>query len=54
MFALAITGEPGVGKTTLLMKVVEFLKSKGINIYGFYCPLAVLNLGLSSFVGGCG
>jgi len=38
MFALAITGEPGVGKTTLLMKVVEFLKSKGINIYGFYCP----------------
>jgi len=38
MIALAITGEPGVGKTTLLMRIIEFIKSEGIYVYGFYCP----------------
>jgi len=33
-----ITGEPGVGKTTLLLKVVDELLHKGIYVSGFYCP----------------
>ncbi len=33
-----ITGEPGVGKTTLFFKVVEALKENGISVGGFYCP----------------
>jgi len=33
-----ITGEPGVGKTTLLLKIVNELSRKGINVSGFYCP----------------
>lgn len=31
---LLITGSPGVGKTTLLLKVAEALKAKGINVGG--------------------
>jgi len=38
VIALAITGDPGVGKTTLLMKIVEFMRSRSIYVYGFYCP----------------
>ncbi|BFH72554.1 NTPase [Sulfurisphaera javensis] len=33
-----ITGEPGVGKTTLFLKVVKELENKGFKISGFYCP----------------
>lgn len=33
-----ITGRPGVGKTTILMKIVKELRSKNINVTGFYCP----------------
>ncbi len=35
---IGITGRPGVGKSTLFFKVVNAVKSKGINVYGFYCP----------------
>ncbi|MDK6027848.1 nucleoside-triphosphatase [Ignisphaera sp. 4213-co] len=38
MVAIAITGEPGVGKTTLLLKLVEYLRSMNVTVYGFYCP----------------
>ena len=33
-----ITGEPGVGKTTLFFKVVNALKERGVRVGGFYCP----------------
>jgi len=33
-----ITGEPGVGKTTLLLKIVNELSRKDIHVSGFYCP----------------
>ena len=33
-----ITGEPGIGKTTLLLKIVSELLRKGLNVSGFYCP----------------
>ncbi|MQL56582.1 NTPase [Acidianus ambivalens] len=33
-----ITGRPGVGKTTLLMYVVEEVKKRGYKVVGFYCP----------------
>lgn len=35
---IAITGRPGVGKTTLFFKVVNELKESGVEVYGFYCP----------------
>ncbi len=35
---IAITGRPGVGKTTLFFKVISELKESGIEVYGFYCP----------------
>ncbi len=35
---IAITGRPGVGKTTLFFKVVNKLKESGVEVYGFYCP----------------
>lgn len=35
---LAITGRPGVGKTTLFRKLYEALASRGVRIVGFYCP----------------
>lgn len=31
-----ITGKPGTGKTTLVMKLSSYLQEKGINITGFY------------------
>ena len=31
-----ITGKPGTGKTTLIMKLSSYLQEKGINITGFY------------------
>ena len=31
---LLLTGDPGVGKTTVLIKMVEALKAKGINVGG--------------------
>ncbi|MEM3153495.1 MAG: nucleoside-triphosphatase, partial [Candidatus Bathyarchaeia archaeon] len=31
---LLITGSPGVGKTTLLLKVVEALKARGCSVGG--------------------
>lgn len=35
---IALTGRPGVGKSTVFMKVVEELLSAGCSVYGFYCP----------------
>jgi nucleoside-triphosphatase len=35
---VALTGRPGVGKSTIFMKVVQELNSLGYRIYGFYCP----------------
>ncbi|MEM2207308.1 MAG: nucleoside-triphosphatase [Sulfolobales archaeon] len=33
-----ITGRPGVGKSTVFMKVVEGLRTRGYKVCGFYCP----------------
>ncbi|MEM0043895.1 MAG: NTPase [Sulfolobales archaeon] len=35
-----ITGRPGIGKTTVFMKVVEMLRREGSKVLGFYCPEA--------------
>ncbi len=35
---VVITGRPGVGKTTLVKRVLERLASDGISVIGFYCP----------------
>jgi len=35
---IAITGRPGVGKTTLFKKIYEILVSRGLRVVGFYCP----------------
>ncbi|MCS7110973.1 MAG: nucleoside-triphosphatase [Ignisphaera sp.] len=35
---VALTGRPGVGKSTVFMKIVEELSSLGYSVYGFYCP----------------
>jgi nucleoside-triphosphatase len=35
---IAITGRPGVGKTTLLFKVMDLLKGERIKVCGFICP----------------
>ncbi|XP_072031593.1 cancer-related nucleoside-triphosphatase homolog isoform X2 [Amphiura filiformis] len=31
-----VTGQPGVGKTTLVMQTVEQLKASGVEVHGFY------------------
>jgi nucleoside-triphosphatase len=33
-----MTGMPGVGKTTVVHKVVALLKEKGLRVGGIYCP----------------
>ncbi len=33
-----VTGRPGVGKTTLVMRVLEKLRKENISFVGFYCP----------------
>ncbi len=38
MKRIFITGKPGVGKTTLLMFIVNELIKKGYKVVGFYCP----------------
>ena len=35
---IAITGRPGIGKTTIFRKIYEFLANSGLKIAGFYCP----------------
>ncbi len=35
---VVITGRPGVGKTTLVKRVLERLISEGFSVTGFYCP----------------
>lgn len=33
-----ISGPPGIGKTTVFLKVIESLKSDGVRVGGFICP----------------
>ncbi len=35
---VAITGRPGIGKTTIFGKVVEMLRASGARVDGFMCP----------------
>jgi nucleoside-triphosphatase len=35
---ISITGMPGVGKTTVVHKVIAILKEKGLKAGGIYCP----------------
>ncbi|XP_056642003.1 nucleoside-triphosphatase THEP1 [Diorhabda sublineata] len=36
MYHLLITGDPGIGKTTLIKKIIGVLKSKNVDFDGFY------------------
>jgi len=36
MMKIVITGKPGIGKTTLIKKLNEYLKKKGVKTKGFY------------------
>lgn len=38
MVKVLITGRPGVGKSTVFLRVVEESTSRGIRVCGFYCP----------------
>ncbi len=38
MVFVAITGRPGIGKSTIFHRVVSHLRTKGYRICGFYCP----------------
>ena len=33
-----ITGKPGVGKTTLFMRIIHYLRGNGMLVRGFICP----------------
>ena len=33
---ILLTGEPGIGKTTLIMKIVDLLRERGMTYQGFY------------------
>ncbi len=35
---VVVTGRPGVGKTTLVLRVTERLRNEGISVKGFVCP----------------
>ena len=35
---MLITGRPGVGKTTVFMKVLNIVREKGLRVAGFMCP----------------
>lgn len=35
---ILLTGRPGVGKSTVFMRVVEGLEKSGYRVCGFYCP----------------
>ena len=35
---IAITGRPGIGKTTVFMRTVECLRSTGLKVGGIVCP----------------
>lgn len=35
---VVITGRPGIGKTTLVKRVLKRLVSDGVSVTGFYCP----------------
>ncbi|BCU67029.1 hypothetical protein HS7_04660 [Sulfolobales archaeon HS-7] len=38
MERVLITGRPGVGKTTIILKVIELLNKERIRVGGFVCP----------------
>jgi len=38
MVKVLITGRPGVGKSTVFLRVVEEVASRGFRVCGFYCP----------------
>ncbi len=38
MISIIITGPPGIGKTTIFMKVIDDLKKRSIKISGIVCP----------------
>ncbi len=35
---VVLTGRPGIGKTTIFIRVLEELKSQGVSVEGFVCP----------------
>ena len=35
---ICLTGRPGIGKTTVVMKVISDLRKKGLKIGGIFCP----------------
>jgi len=38
MNKIFITGPPGVGKTTVIMRLLEELRKSNVKVGGFYCP----------------
>ncbi len=37
-FRVFISGKPGVGKTTLFLKLVDYLRERGLKVGGIICP----------------